>query len=227
MTDIKRNRIVLTSVAVVAIIIGLLLVGGLPTSGAPTVSPGGPAVAGQNGGASGQREQFLVRDYTDLSREPMSDLPSSDWLGLVAGMVLKLGFVVALIYVSIRALRHYVGRSKAAAPAKKPLHVLGSMNLAPNRTVYLLEVARKVLVVGATPGQMSLLTEVTDGEAIEELRLLAADSPPADQFSSILSAFTRRLGDRPTDARGSTLLNALQGRVGGGRSARPEATEKE
>lgn len=217
MSDIGRNRTVLGSIAAIVIVVGLLLMSGMPGGSAPaspSPGPATPAVADTN---TSQPDQFAIRDYSEFEQGGGVDLPSSDWLGLLAGMALKLAFVIALIYLVIRVLKHYVYKRRPQQVARRPVSVLSSVNLAPNRTVYVLDVAGKLLVVGATPGQMSLLTEVTDPAAIEEVRLLSAESPPADQFGSIMSAFGRRWGSQDATASASPLGLALQDKLVEGR----------
>lgn len=217
MSDIGKNRTLLASIAAIAIIVGLVFLGGMPkgeTPVSPAASQAAPSATGSDGA---QAEQFAVRDYSDFGQGAGVDLPSSDWLGLLAGMVLKLAFVIGLIYLVVLVLKRYYRRGRTAASTRKPVSVLSSTNLAPNRTVYVLEVARKVLVVGATTGQLSLLTEVTDPEAIEEVRLLSAESPGADQFGSLLSAFGRRLGDQDGELPSSPIVTSLQAKVREGR----------
>lgn len=201
MTLLGRSPILVGSIAVAIIVIGLLLAGGVQGNGAP-VSPTVRTSAGA-GVQDGRSGQFALRDYEELSGGPDPDLPSSDWVGLLGGMGTRLLFVLALIYIAIRALRRYVYRSPGAGPGKrKPILLLGSLNLSQNRTVYVLEVARKVLVVGGTPGQLSLLAEVTDAEAIDEMRPSSSGGPPLEEFSSLLNLFRGRLGESAATALG-------------------------
>lgn len=215
MNDVGRNRIVIGAIAAVAIVAGGLLAGGLPKVTAS--SPAKQTSAIETAMEQGQVEQFQVRDYSEFATGADPDLPSSDWLGLVAGMTAKLALVIALIYLAVRALRHYVYRGGAVAPTKKPVSLLGSLSLSPNRTVYVLEVGRKVLVVGATQSQMSLLTEVTDPEAIDEMRVQPAQTGSADQFSSLLSAAARRFGTREITLSDAAKLDSLQLKIQEGR----------
>lgn len=212
MTDIARNRTILTAVAAIAIIVGLLLVGGTPPAAAPAPPP--VDKASTNGRADiGERDggQYLVRDYTEFSDNPVADLPSSDWLGLLMGMLIKLALVIAIFYAAVWALRRYLLQGRSPVLARKPVSVLGAQNLSPNRTVYILEIGRKVLVVGATQTQMSLLAEVTDPDAVDELRALVPAHSSADQFSSLLNSAVRQLGVKgstSTDAADSASLQA-------------------
>ncbi|MDO8690649.1 MAG: flagellar biosynthetic protein FliO [Dehalococcoidia bacterium] len=211
MANLGKNRAVLGAVAVIAVIVGMLFLGG--TTGG-NQSPAPEATGGSDGNQAGQ---FVVRDYADFGQGTGVDAPSSDWLGPLAGMAVKLAFVIVLIYLVIRILKRYVYRGAPATSARKPVSVLSSVSLAPNRMVYVLEVAGKLLVVGATSSQMSLLTEVTDPQSVEEVRLLSAENPPADQFGAILNAFGRRLGDPEPAGLSGAMVGSLQSMVRDGR----------
>lgn len=215
MTDIGRNRKILGSVAAIAIVAGLLLVSGMSkASPAPPAAPPTAASAVEN--SKSQPDQFSVRDYSEFNQVTGVDLPSSDWFGLIGGMVLKLALVVGLIYVAFLVLRRYFTRGKTVVQGKKPVSLLSSLNLSPSRTVYLLEVGKKVLVVGATQNQLSLLTEVTDPETVDEVRSQAAESSAASQFSSFLNVAKRQLGPRECDAGDASTSPTLQGKFDDG-----------
>ncbi len=217
MANLGKNRAVLGAVAVIAVMVGMLLLGGA-TGGNQVPAPEATGVTAAIPNPDGtQAGQFAVRDYVDFDQATAIDGPSSDWLGPLAGMVVKLAFVIALIYLVVRILKRYVYRGAPVASARKPVSVLSSVSLAPNRTVFVLDVAGKLLVVGATSSQMSLLTEVTDPQAVEEMRLLSAENPPVDQFGAILSAFGRRLGDQDSAGLGVAMVGSFQSMVRDGR----------
>ncbi len=217
MADIGRNRKTLAAIAAVAIIIGLLLVGGVPKAPSPP-APAAKTASNVVEADKGPSEQFLVPDYSQFTTGPDADLPSSDWLGLLAGMIVKLALVIGLIYLAIKALRSYVYKGQGAFAAKKPVSLLGSLNLSPNKTVYVLEVGRKILVVGGTQNQLSLLTEIQDQEAIDEVRSLSAVNPAADQFSSFLNAARQQFSTRETPPQDAPIHSALQMKVDEGRA---------
>jgi flagellar biosynthetic protein FliO len=72
-------------------------------------------------------------------------------------LFLKLGIVVALAYASLAVLKRYtVGATRATSL----LQVLDSTTLAPNRSVYVVRVGEKRLVLGVTQNQISTLAEL-------------------------------------------------------------------
>jgi flagellar biosynthetic protein FliO len=133
---------------------------------------------------------FYVRDYAELT----STAAAQPWWALTFDLVVKLGLVVGLIYVVMWLLRTYLGGKQPLLRAAGRMEVLEASALAPGRSVYLVEVADRVLVLGATSGSLSTLAEITDPAAIELLKKRAhdQDAPPA-AFAEQLDAITRRL----------------------------------
>ena len=72
-------------------------------------------------------------------------------------LFVKLGIVVALAYASLAVLKRYtVGATRPTSL----LQVLDSTTLAPNRSVYVVRVGEKRLVLGVTQSQISTLAEL-------------------------------------------------------------------
>jgi flagellar biosynthetic protein FliO len=84
-----------------------------------------------------------------------------DGPGAAMDLVLKLGAVLALAYVSLAALRRYT--AGAASQRGTLLEVLDSTTLGPNRSVYVVRAGEKRLVLGVTQQQITALAEL-DGE---------------------------------------------------------------
>jgi flagellar biosynthetic protein FliO len=81
--------------------------------------------------------------------------------GAALDLMLKLGAVLALVYVSLAALKRYTGGTAKQRGAL--LDVLDSKTLAPNRAVYVIRAGDKQLVLGVTQHQITTLAElVTD-----------------------------------------------------------------
>lgn len=141
---------------------------------------------------------YFVRDYTELTAQPASQ----PWWSMTADMVIKLGVVLGLLYLTMWVLRRYVLGSQArrtgTGRALGAIDILDSATLAPNRTVYLVEVADRVLVLGATTTALATLAEIREPEAIDLLKRGAgptAMAPPS--FAEHLRPLTDHLSGPP------------------------------
>jgi flagellar biosynthetic protein FliO len=148
-------------------------------------------------------------------------------------LVVKLGLVIGLIYLTMWALRTYVmgpqARRRISSRLNGKIDVLDTTTLAPNRTLYLVEVADRVLVLGATGTNLNTLAEIREPEAIDLLKKGAeADSEGENAPASFADQF-RSLTDRlPTAATVSPLgdkISSLRTLAAGLRRPVAEAAE--
>lgn len=112
---------------------------------------------------------------------------SSDPLDGPVGAIdlfVKLGIVVVLAYASLAMLKRYtVGATRSTSL----LQVLDSTTLAPNRSVYVVRVGEKRLVLGVTQNQISTLAELEpEAPAASELPELTSDAYLDEAFSDEL-----------------------------------------
>jgi flagellar biogenesis protein FliO len=197
MNDIRRKRVLLSLIAAILLASGFLLLGGAGT----TLPAAPPPPSGEQRPAVDREapEQFLVRDYAEFGEGPDGG-PTGDWLGLFGGMFVKLALVLALMFLVLKAMARYLYRGRMPVSPKRSVALLGTLSLAPNRSVYVLEVGRKVLVVGASQTQLSLLTEITDPDAIQEVRGTSSEVPAAEHFSTLLDAAHSKLSAKGTSS---------------------------
>lgn len=85
-----------------------------------------------------------------------------DGPGAALDLMLKLGAVLALAYVSLAALRRYTAGT--ASQRGSLLEVLDSTTLGPNRAVYVVRAGDKRLVLGVTQQQITALGELAPDE---------------------------------------------------------------
>jgi flagellar biosynthetic protein FliO len=85
-----------------------------------------------------------------------------DGPGAAMDLVLKLGAVLALAYVSLAALKRYT--SGSVSQRGTLLEVLDSTTLGPNRSVYVVRAGEKRLVLGVTQNQITALAELDADE---------------------------------------------------------------
>ena len=143
---------------------------------------------------------YYLRDYQELGQSA----PQQPWYSLTFDLVVKLGVVVGLIYLTMWALKRFVLGPQArtrGAPLTGRLELLDTTHLGPNRTVYLVEVADRVLVLGATQTTLSTLAEIKEPGAIDLLKAAPAeDAPPPPSFADTFQRLTAGLAARPAAA---------------------------
>jgi flagellar biogenesis protein FliO len=92
-----------------------------------------------------------------------------EWMFLK--MILSLGAVLALMFGLVFVLKRFVLPGGTSQGLPVPIQVLGRKSLQPKKSVVILRVAEKTLVVGLSEQGMQLLTELTDAD------LRTADAP--------------------------------------------------
>jgi len=145
-----------------------LLVGGELTTTYANVSPllsnadVTPAIVGT---AQVTPKPTLLPDYGQMQPATPEVTPSGfmDWKDTL-GLLAKLGVVVLVIYGSLWALRVVLFQRRPLTGQSTFVQVRESIPLAPNRMLYLVELGSKMLLLGATEQQISLLGEVNKGE---------------------------------------------------------------
>jgi len=105
-------------------------------------------------------------------------------------MLLILGAVIAAIYVVFWLLRRGAGKR---ITENDLIRVLGSRSLAGNRSLHIVEVGTSVFLVGASDGGVQLISEITDKESLDSVRIRAAEEGPAGRrtFQQILAEIFR------------------------------------
>lgn len=79
-------------------------------------------------------------------------------LSSLLAVVIALGLVLGLAYVLLRLLRRWQDRVHGAAEeGEKPIRFLRTLPLGQSERVVLIEVRDEVMLVGVTPGGISLL----------------------------------------------------------------------
>ena len=94
-------------------------------------------------------------------------------LAYIISLLILFAFVVVMAYFASRFLSGRFGGTFTAAGGK----ILEHLPLGPNRSVCVVELAGRVLMLGVCEGSISLLGEVTDPLEIERLHLAAREHP--------------------------------------------------
>lgn len=110
-----------------------------------------------------------------------------EWV--VAKMVLSLGAVLLLMYGLVYVLKRFVLPGAAGAHQQVPIDIIGRRVLQPKKSVVVMKVAGKVLVVGMTDHGMQTLAELAEEDlpAGDRLETGTETHPRAEKrFASML-----------------------------------------
>lgn len=132
--------------------------------------------------------------------------------------LLKLALVLVLAYVALLTLKKYQqgGRSSLRGLPKfgksqRVIHVLETASIGQGRTLHLLMVGGRVLLVGAAGQQINLLGDVTDDAEVQAMMNGSNDNTPSGQgFGNLLSRFLTPQGDLPAGPQNTSQQFAAQ-----------------
>lgn len=123
-------------------------------------------------------------------------------MDLIWDVVAKTALVLAVLYAALWLLRRYYLRGGAARNGTSLL-VLQSAQLGPGRSLHLIGVGGKTLLVGSTSQQISLIAEVDSVQTLE-----VVEQGPDDSFdrylrkaADVASSIQERLRQRPQGRR--------------------------
>lgn len=131
-------------------------------------------------------------DYDDNAFAPPVDEEGYGWR--IFQTIIVLGLMMGGFYLFFR----FVTKQTAMPSLGSSLvDVLASAPLGPNRYVQLVDVGGVLLVLGVTDNAISLLTEITDRDERDRLRLLASQEEPVRTatFQEFLTRQVGRIGD--------------------------------
>ncbi|MBS1254005.1 MAG: hypothetical protein MAG451_03061 [Anaerolineales bacterium] len=149
--------------AVLAAVLGLLLIVGL------FWGRGGPAPEAPAASSSSDADGLVwpAAATEEPGETPVDDraiaAPRVPAIGDAVGFLAKFGLVLVLLYGSLRVLRRFMLNQQGIASSAH-IEVLETKYLSSNRALYLVGAGPKVLLLGGTDQQITVLAEMTDGE---------------------------------------------------------------
>jgi flagellar biogenesis protein FliO len=132
-------------------------------------NPATPSLPSTKGVVSGSLPT-TVGDSLPLPAETPQPLPG--FFSTFLRLILALGLTIGLIYLTVWGLKvlwekkGFTGVSESG----KPVRILASVYLAPRKSIQLVEVGRRILVVGSGNEEVHPLDVITDPEEIEAIR---------------------------------------------------------
>jgi flagellar biosynthetic protein FliO len=115
---------------------------------------------------------------------------------LVVSIVLKLGFVLLLVYGCLWLLRRWQG--SAGRAQERRLALLESLRLSPKQALHVIRAGDQVLLIGATDQALTVLAQVHEPPVAAAAPAIEAAAEGA--FSRLLSRYSLPLAGQPAEA---------------------------
>jgi flagellar protein FliO/FliZ len=107
-------------------------------------------------------------------------------------MLSALVFVLISIYVLLFLLKRMMGKRYAGGGRDDLLEILGTLCVAPKKTVSLIRVADKSVLVGITDSQISVLAELDAAQTSNILSALPSQGGP-ERFTELLKSASHKI----------------------------------
>lgn len=111
-----------------------------------------------------ETSDYLAGGYSALDGSDKKT--SSSMFGIWGGILIPLAIVIALIYAALKGLKYVNGRVAKVSSNARVLESLDVLPLSQNGSIHLVRVGQRVLAVGASSQQLSVLADL-DGEQAE------------------------------------------------------------
>ena len=118
-------------------------------------------------------------------------------------MILILGAVIALIYVIFFFIRK---RGSPKLQDNELFSIISTQPINNNRTLHLVQVGNQFFLVGSADQSVSLISEISDQETIDEIRLKLSNQR-SDQPKSFRNIFSGFMGQKSVRLDGSVNKN--------------------
>ncbi len=143
-----------------------------------------------------QSEPETPPDHERLSEYEAPEPPPSPGFELrdVGRVFISLFFIIGLLYGSLYLLRKGWKQRRIGHAATSEMHVLGRLYLGPKKLLYLVEMPSRILVLGVTDHQISLLSQITDEDEI--LAIKQSHSTDSATPISFLQQLRKNMGSR-------------------------------
>ena len=127
--------------------------------------------------------------------------------GQIVSLAWRLALVVIIIAASIAGLRWWGKKTQGPSSTTGFLRVVDTLAISNGRTIHLVALGDRVIAVGATAQQLTLLNELTEDEATRVNADLARPSEqPISQFAAQLFEQMKRSTGRGTSPRSEMVI---------------------
>ncbi len=140
------------------------------------------------GTAPENRENLPLKDYRDEDFKPKLEEDSYAWM--LFKTLLVMGLLLGGFYYFFRFVTKKAGINALGGEA---VQVLSVVPVGQNKFLQVVDLAGRILILGVTDSQINLITEVTDRDEIDRIRILSArrQVPQDENFQEFM---THQLG---------------------------------
>lgn len=174
------------------------------------LSIGGVSIFAQGTAEANQQAQNVAIDETQMVLQEeatpavtQQNVRMDSSIGTTLRAFFVLALVLALSYFFLRFLRRFSGQETYESSTIK---IIASQSLRGQASVQIIEVANRIFVLGVGEN-VSLIAEVAEKEALDELRLQASQQIPKQSFAQLLRG---KLTIQGADPKIKTILNTEQ-----------------
>ena len=123
-----------------------------------------PLIAAPADSVHFQPDSVMAGASTDI-QQPYS----MDIVKVALRALLSLAGIVILIFITILVLKKIVFQQRLSPAFSNAVSVLGTVPIAPKKSIQLVKMVDRVLVIAVTESNVSLLTEIDDTHVLETL----------------------------------------------------------
>jgi flagellar biosynthetic protein FliO len=128
---------------------------------------------------------------------PVSDLKLPNIFQIMLRFIISLALIMGMIIGAAFLYKKMVAGKYLFGGDTHEIRILSHRYLDPKKSIYLVDIANKVLIIGASSEQLNLISEITDPEVIAELRTRTDNKNPfykTQNFKTTLSGFQEDYG---------------------------------
>ena len=116
-----------------------------------------------------------------------------EFLASLLKMISALAVVLGVMLAGLWAVRKFMNKTGKGVDDGQAIRVLSTRYLGPKSSILILDVLGTVIVVGVSGGQMSMLTTITDEDALERLRAPHTGEASSRAFLDPITLYKRKL----------------------------------
>jgi flagellar biosynthetic protein FliO len=108
-------------------------------------------------------------------------------------MFFALAVVIGLLVAAMYVLRRYLGHSPSGSRDGSLIQIVSTRYLGPKCSILMVDILGKVIVLGLTSGQMTVLTTIDDDRALEKMNAVRENEMSKPVLVDRLKRYTEKM----------------------------------